>query len=170
MTPVKRRIFYSFHYAQDAWRAGQVRNMGVVEGNRPATDNDWESIKAGGDRAIKAWIDKQLYGRSCAVVLVGSYTANRKWINYEIKKAWNDSKGVVGIHIHGLQDWHGRTSSKGHNPFGYSYIRDKSISFFVKCYDPPGYDSKARYAWIEKYSARMIEDAINIRNQYGSYR
>lgn len=168
--PTKRRVFYSFHYAQDAWRASQVRNMGVVEGNRPATDNDWESIKDGGDRAIKAWIDKQLYGRSCVVVLVGSYTASRKWIKYEIKKAWNDSKGVVGIHIHGLQDRHGRTSPKGHNPFGYSYIRDKSISSLVRCYDPPGYDSRARYAWIEKHLARMIEVAIGIRNQYGSYR
>ena len=30
-----RRTFYSFHYKPDNWRAAQVRNMGVIEGNRP---------------------------------------------------------------------------------------------------------------------------------------
>ena len=40
-----RRAFYSFHYIPDNWRASQVRNMGVVDGNKPATDNDWETIK-----------------------------------------------------------------------------------------------------------------------------
>jgi hypothetical protein len=29
-------------------------------------------------------------GRSVAMVLVGKETAGRKWINYEIGKAWND--------------------------------------------------------------------------------
>ena len=30
-----------------------VRNIGTIEGNRPATDNDWETVKNGGDAAIK---------------------------------------------------------------------------------------------------------------------
>jgi len=37
----RRQVFYSFHYEADAWRAAQVRNMGVVEGNQPASDNEW---------------------------------------------------------------------------------------------------------------------------------
>ena len=28
------------------------------------------------------------------IVLIGESTANRKWINYEITKSWNDHKGV----------------------------------------------------------------------------
>lgn len=170
VSSMTRRVFYSFHYADDAWRASQVRNMGVVEGNRPATDNDWESVKAGGDRAIKAWIDRQLHRRSCAVVLVGSSTAGRKWINYEIDKAWRDGKGVVGIHIHGLQDQRGRTSPKGQNPFETFSIGGQAMSSIVECYDPPGRHSNARHDWISTYLARMIENAINIRNSYGAYR
>lgn len=170
MIPVKRRIFYSFHYAQDAWRASQVRNMGVVDGNRPATPNDWESIKAGKDPAIKAWIDRQMRGRSCAVVLVGSHTAGRKWINYEIEKAWNDGKGVVGVHIHGLQDQQNWTSPKGRNPFDTFSVGDKAMSSIVRCYDPPGRHSNERYDWIRTYLASMIEEAIDIRNSYGAHR
>ena len=89
---VKRNAFYSFHYAQDAWRATQVRNMGVVDGNRPASDNDWEQIKRGGEDAIKKWIANQLSGRSVTIVLIGRGTAGRKWINYELLKAGTAAK------------------------------------------------------------------------------
>jgi hypothetical protein len=108
-----RRAFYSFHYKPDNWRAATVRNIGVIEGNKPASDNDWESVTKGGDDAIKRWIASQMYGRSCTVVLVGADTANRKWINYEIVKSWDDSMGVVGIRIHGLKDSNQQTSTMG---------------------------------------------------------
>lgn len=42
-----RKCFYSFHYEPDNWRASQIREMGSLEGNRPATDNDWEEVKKG---------------------------------------------------------------------------------------------------------------------------
>ena len=84
-----RNAFYSFHYKPDNARASQIRNMGVVDGNKPAADNDWETITRGGDEAIERWIIDQLKGRSCAIVLIGQNTAGRKWINYEISTAWN---------------------------------------------------------------------------------
>jgi hypothetical protein len=68
---VPRKAFYSFHY-DDNWRAAQVRSMGVIEGNEPCSDNDWETVKGGGDPAIEKWIAEQLEGKTCAIVLVGS--------------------------------------------------------------------------------------------------
>ncbi len=35
-----RRVFYSFHYERDHCPASQVRNVDVIEGNRPVTDDD----------------------------------------------------------------------------------------------------------------------------------
>jgi hypothetical protein len=67
--------------------------MGVVEGQRLLSSNDWEDVKKGGDKAIKRWIDEQMKNKSCAVVLIGYGTAGRKWINYEIEKAWEDGGG-----------------------------------------------------------------------------
>jgi hypothetical protein len=96
----KRQVFYSFHYKPDCWRASQVRNIGAIEGNKPAPDNDWETITRSGDDAIKKWIKDQMKYRTCTVVLVGENTANRKWINYEIVESWNAGMGVVGIYIH----------------------------------------------------------------------
>ena len=159
-----RRIFYSFHYEPDSWRVSQVRNIGVVEGNSPATDNDWEKIKKTGDRAVKKWIDNQMKYKSCTVVLVGSNTANRYWINYEIIKSWNEGMGVVGIYIHGLKDSGGYTSVKGDNPFDHINFEDgQRLSTVVKCYDPQGKDSQEKYSWISQYLSDAVEEAISIR-------
>src|SRR5216684_3356912 len=113
-----KQCFYSFHFKPDYWRAGTVRSIGVIEGNQPASDNEWESIVSGADKdqKIQNWISSQMKGRACAIVLVGTNTANRKWINYEIVKAWNDGIGVVGIHIHGLKDCDELTCAQGTNP------------------------------------------------------
>jgi len=162
-----RRAFYSFHYKPDNWRASQVRNMGVVEGNKPASDNDWETIKKGGDTAIKKWIDGQLNGKSVAIVLIGEKTAGRKWIKYEIKKAWEDGKGVLGIYIHNLKDKDGNQVSKGRNPFDDFTIGDKRMSSIVKAYDPPFSTSTYVYDHIKENLADWIEKAIEIRGNYG---
>jgi hypothetical protein len=162
----KRRVFYSFHYKADAWRAAQVRNMGVVEGNEPASDNDWEQITRGGDAAIERWIDKQMEGRSCVVVLIGSETARRKWIKYEIKKGWNDGKGVVGIFIHNLKDRDGQQTRKGKNPFDDFTLNGQRLSTIVKAYDPPYSASEQVYTYIKQNLAGWIEEAIQIRGRH----
>ncbi|MDP1743108.1 TIR domain-containing protein [Polaromonas sp.] len=161
-----RNCFYSFHYVPDCVRASQVRQIGSIEGNKPARDNDWETVVGGGDAAIHKWIDEQMKGCSCTIVLVGAETANRKWINEEIAKSWNKGMGVVGIRIHGLKNFDQQTSTKGDNPFDYVHYGTNSekLSSIVKCYDPAGVDSKARYAWIETHLANAVEEAIKIRN------
>jgi hypothetical protein len=163
-----RRVFYSFHYRPDNWRASMVRNIGFVEGNQPVSDNDWETVTRGGDAAIKRWIDGQLSGRSCAVVLIGADTARRKWIDYEIESSWNDGKGVAGIYVHNLKDRAGYVSSKGANPFAhFTMKRDKAaLSSIVQTYDPVGSDSKEIYAWISKYLSAIVEEAVKIRENY----
>lgn len=164
---VARRAFYSFHYKPDCTRASQVRNMGVVEGNQPASDNSWESITKGGDSKIQEWIDDQMSGRSCVVVLIGSGTAGRKWINYEIKKGWQDGKGLVGIYIHNLKDLSTqKQSTKGGNPFASLTLNGTSLSSIVKAYDPPYSDSKDVYGHIKDNLSKWIEEAITIRGRY----
>lgn len=161
-----RKVFFSFHYKPDCQRAAQVRNMGTVEGNAPVSDNDWERVTAGGDAAIKRWIAGQLDGKSCAVVLIGSQTAGRKWINHEIIEAWKARKGVVGIYIHKLKNLAGQQATQGANPFHKLDFGDKKFSSIVKAYDPSGATSQDAYAWIKKHLANAVEEAIQIRSQY----
>ena len=160
-----RRCFFSFHYEPDVFRVSQIREIGAIEGNRPATDNDWEKVTSGKERAIKKWIAEQMRGRSCTIVLVGSNTANRKWINYEIAKSWDDGMGVVGIYIHGLENSEGLVATGGDDPFFYINYGNtgKKLSSIVKCYKPQGTTSNSRYEWIAKHLANAVEEAIEIQ-------
>jgi len=162
-----RRVFYSFHYVPDNWRASQVRNIGAIEGNQPAKDNDWETVTKGGDKAIEKWIADQMNGRSCVVVLIGAATANRKWINHEIVKGWDAGKGVLGIHIHNLKNSEGKTSAKGANPFdNINYgLTGKKLSTIVRAYEPSGTTSSEVYDHIKNNLEKWIEAAIDIRSK-----
>ncbi|MDF9346420.1 TIR domain-containing protein [Escherichia coli] len=68
---------------------------------------------------MKEWISEQMEGRICTVILAGTNTADRKWINHEIVESWNRGMGVVAIHIHGLKNKDGEQSAKGKNPLSY---------------------------------------------------
>jgi hypothetical protein len=162
----KRQVFFSFHFDNDAWRAGQVRNMGMVDGNNPVSSNEWEEIKRKGDDNIKNWIDENLKYRSCTVVLVGSKTASRKWVRYEIQRSWELGKGVVGICIHNLKDEYGKQAIKGPNPFSAFNIDNTAFDRIVRLYDPPFYISTDVYNDIQKNIVGLVEEAIAIRIRY----
>lgn len=161
-----RKVFTSFHYVPDNWRANQIRNMGKLEGNSIATTNKWEEVTKGGNKAIQEWIDDNVYGKSCIVVFVGENTAGRKWIKYEIEKAWNDGKGLLGIYVHNLKDSNGNQADKGDNPFDDFSVGDKTLSSIVKCYNPPFSTSTNVYDHIKENLEDWIEKAIEIRNNY----
>ena len=161
-----RRVFYSFHYENDNWRAAMVRNIGKIEGNKPASDNDWEEVKKGGDKAIEKWIDGQLENRTCAIILAGSRTANRKWINYEICQAWKRGMGVLVIYIHKLKNSNGEQDSQGKNPFDYiAFDNGTLLSSVAKAYNPPYNNSQNVYNYISENIESWIETAITIRKQ-----
>lgn len=120
----KRQVFFSFHYSRDAWRASMVRNMGKVDESSTFSDNDWEEVRYKSDTRIKEWIDNQLAMRSCLVVLVGKETSERKWVKYEIEKAMELHKGIVGIRINKLKDSSGEQDSEGSNPFYNIFTND----------------------------------------------
>lgn len=161
-----RKVFYSFHYKPDHWRVSQVRNMGVVEGQPLLSDHDWEEVEKGGDAAIENWIDEQMKGKSCVVVLIGKETANRKWVKKEIKKAWDAKKGVLGIYIHNLKDKDGNQSTQGSNPFENVSVDGKKLSETVKTYNPPYSVSTNVYDHIKSSIDGWVEKAIEIRNNY----
>lgn len=157
----KRQVFYSFHFDNDVMRVQQIRNIGAIEDNKPVSSNDWEEVKKKGDAGIKKWINDNMDYRSCVVVLIGEQTANRPWVKYEIEKAWNDGKGLLGIHIHNLKCPRNGTCSKGPNPFDQFNLKDgRKLSSIVKCYNP---DSTDAYNNIKNNIESWIEDAIAAR-------
>lgn len=161
-----RKVFTSFHYIPDNWRASQIRSMGKIEGNSIVSSNKWEEVTSGGNAAIEEWINDNMHGKSCVIVFVGENTAGRKWIDYEIKKAWNDKRGLFGIYVHNLKNSAGYKANKGNNPFEHFTVGEKKLSSIVKCYNPPYSSSKSVYDYIKINIEDWMEEAIEIRNNY----
>lgn len=153
----KRQIFYSFHFANDVMRVQQVRQMGVVEGNEPVTPNKWEELKKG-KNGVEDWIDANMKGKSCVVVLIGEETSSRPWVQYEIKKAWADGKALLGIYIHNLNCPNNGTCSQGVNPFDQiTFKRDGAVVGKPRVYNPKAGDA---YGDIKENLSKWVEAAI----------
>jgi hypothetical protein len=97
-----RRVFFSFHYGRDIWRANQVRNSWVTQDREAAGFFDaslWEKAKTKGQDAIERLIDGALQNTSVTVVLIGSQTAGRRYIAYEIQQSFARGNGMLGVYM-----------------------------------------------------------------------
>ena len=151
-------VFYSFHFGSDVMRVQQIRNIGSIEGNAPTTPNEWETLKRTGKKAVENWIDKNMKYKRCIVVLIGSETAGRPWVEHEIIKAWNDGKAMIGVHIHNIKCPRTGTSRKGKNPFDSITFKDgRKLSTVIPCYDP---NSTNAYGDISENISSWIDRAI----------
>ncbi len=111
-----RKVFFSFQFSEDNWRANIVRNSWVTQDRKGAGFFDsaaWEEVKKKTDAEIKKWIDGQLSGCSVTVVLVGKKTCDSKWIKYEIERSIALGKGLLEIDISKIKNKAGNTSIKG---------------------------------------------------------
>jgi hypothetical protein len=161
-----RKVFHSFYYKPDVHRVSQVRQMGVIEGQKMLPSNEWESLEKAGNAAVEKWIEEQMKGKSCVVVLAGSETAGRKWVSHEIIEGWGKGKGVLVVYIHRLKNLKNEQSSKGANPVAGMTLDGKEFASIVKAYDPPYLDSKDAYSYIKNNFETWIEDAIAMREKY----
>jgi hypothetical protein len=160
-----RKIFFSFHYERDSWRAGQVRNCNVVSSEDEYGFIDaaeWESIKKNGDTAIQRWIDDQLKNTSVTVVLIGAETADREWVQHELVKSWNRDNGIIGIRIHNIKDQDQKTDTPGRNPLDNFKLPDGTLlSSICKTYD-----------WVidngRNNLGKWADEAADIRAEYGT--
>lgn len=144
-----RRVFFSFHYERDVWRANVVRKIWVTKPDREAAGfidaAEFEEIQRQGDLAVKRWINSQLKGTSVTAVLIGAETYRRRWVRYEIIKSFDKGNGLLGIYIHKIKDKDEKTDFKGENPFEY-------VGVYI------GRDGKAEYCELRNGEWVRFED------------
>lgn len=151
-----RRVFFSFHYQNDIWRVNQIRNAHIVDGTAAAGFQDasmWEETKRKGDDAVRALINRGLEGTTVTAVLIGSHTADRKYVKYEIDRSIERGNGLLGIYIHNIKDMRGLTSRQGRNPFDDLTWMSNSqkLSLTYRTYD-----------WIYDYGYQHLGDWVEI--------
>lgn len=117
-----RRVFFSFHYENDVWRANQIRNSWVTKPDRESAGfydaAELEAVKKQGEAAVRRWIDRQLEGTSVTIVCIGSETCNREMVRYEIEQSLKRGNGIIGVYVHNLKDQEGNTCQQGDLNFG----------------------------------------------------
>jgi len=154
-----RKIFFSFHYENDNWRAAQVRNSWVTKVNKTEAGYidkaAWEKLKRKGQAAIKKWIETNMKGTSVTTVLIGAETASRPWVQYEIKESFKKGKGMLGIYVNNLKDSKGNYCKKGQNPFKQFYIEKNGKKiYFSELYPTYNWVNDRGYQnfgyWVEK--------------------
>lgn len=113
-----RRVYFAFHYQNDISRVNVVRNSGALRGVDGSGFYDhslWEKAKKTGEESIKRMINDGLKGTSVTVFLLGSETAGRRWVRYELEKSYEKGNGLLAVRIHGIKDFRGFTSLMGAN-------------------------------------------------------
>lgn len=133
-----RCTFFSFCYddVRD-FRANVVRNSYVTKyGKDTFIDGSiWEKNNIKSSVKIKELIDNSgIKNTSVTAVLIGDHTADRRWINYEIFKSFEQGNGILGIRINRIKDKSGHITCKGLNPLDRLalHVSDdgKTISFY----------------------------------------
>lgn len=160
---MSRHVFYSLHYELDRSRAELVRNLPGLVPNLEAKPAEWATIKRTGEFAFKRWLEQQLRGRSCSVVLIGAQTATRPAVLHEIKRSWELRLGLLGVHIHALRDSKSAQSQKGESPFATADSGLGEHASLVQVYDPPESDSKLAYRFIADNLGKWVERAVAAR-------
>lgn len=134
-----RKVFYSFHYKRDSQRAAQIRNShAIADGDEYGVIDgvEWEKVEREGEEAIKRWINEQLKYTSVTAVLIGAETAERDWVDYEIRRSWDRGNSLVGVRIHNVKNLEGKTDVPGPNPLDNIYLADNTpLSSVCKTYD-----------------------------------
>jgi hypothetical protein len=159
-----RKVFFSFHYQRDIWRACNVRNSGIVEGQAAAGFSDasiWEEAKKKGDSTIKKMIDDALVGTSVTAVLIGAETAYRKYVNYEIEKSVERGNGILGIRIHNIKDQNEKTDPPGNVPM---MLLDGGYSIYTWDRDKFGDWVEDAYKQVQEKKAREAQ-----RKSFGTW-
>jgi hypothetical protein len=158
-----RKVFYSFNYEKDGWRAGQVYGGRLTESDIDVVGfvgvEAWEGIKRQGEEAVNYWIEENLNETSVTAILIGAETATKQWVLDTIQQSYLKRNGLLGIYIHNLRDSTGNTSIKGQNPFEKLYIEENGqkipLSQLYPTYDwiiDDGYNNLG--VWVEEAAKR----------------
>jgi hypothetical protein len=132
-TPIEEvRVFVSYSHDSDDHRRAVLAFA--------------QNLRAGGVRTV--------------VVHIGAETATRRWVRFEITKAWNEKRGIVGVRVHGLADGNQKSDHPGPNPFSeIGFQSGGTVADYVPVYDPVGLTSQEIYGNIRLNLVNWVASA-----------
>jgi hypothetical protein len=152
---MKRKIYFSFHYDNDLFRANVVRNKDMT--SRDDIYGYFDSVPIEkvkkDDKEIKMWIQDQLKNTSVTAVLKGRFTYQRPYVQYEIIQSIIKGNGLLNVEIHNIKDMQKSTIDIiGFNPFDYFFyrIKNEDVNIWVRRYNEINWPSSPTFT-LKKY-------------------
>lgn len=157
------RVFFSFDFPDDLWRASVVRNRWVMDPGLHAwgfwgkefTDTPLSPA------ALEAFVDERVSGAHVTAVLIGTRTAYCEHVAYAIRRSVDLGRGLLAIHIDKCKDRFGTTSARGPSPFDPIVIDREGellqLASIVPTYDWIDDDGFTHlHRWVEEAMARPV--------------
>jgi hypothetical protein len=96
----KRKIFVSYHHVNDVGYYNEFSRFfsdtyDVIQDN--SVDRDIDSTNS--DYVIRCIRENYITGTSCTIVLCGSQTPWRKFVDWEIKATLDKEHGLIGVNL-----------------------------------------------------------------------
>lgn len=112
--------FFSFHFSHDFDRINKVLDIWSGYENMSATPfistPQLMEMMEKGLAGIFDWVNEELAKADVVIVLIGSQTAKRYFIQYEIQQAILQKKPIYGINIHQIPNKLGEVEQEGNCP------------------------------------------------------
>lgn len=118
---IRRKVYFAFDF-DDLMRVNNVRQVGKV-GPRVARSRGffdrsiWESRSIKNIDNLKKLMRGAIQYSSAICVLIGTHTWHSRWVRYEIARAVIDDKGLLAVHVNGINHHERKEPDKfGVNP------------------------------------------------------
>src|SRR5262245_1164863 len=115
-----RRVYFAFDF-DDLARVEAVRQSGKV-GLRETIQRGfydravWESRAAKNEAGLLALMREAVRNSATVCVLSGANSWRSRWVKYEIARAVIEERGLLAIHVNGIESAHGAAEPAGLNP------------------------------------------------------
>ena len=123
--PVRRKVFFSFHYQEDIRRSCIVRKSYMFRpGSKPPSASFydgslWEKSRREGDDSLKRLIRQGMAETSVTCVLAGTDTWWRPWVRFEIAHSLLRGNGLFTCYIHNVPDPQLGVADPGYDPLSF---------------------------------------------------
>lgn len=103
----KHNVFIS-HHGKDDDKVQSLKRRLIDNGyfirNYSVDSTKHKDGRRPSDEVIQRYLRRQITWAGTFICLIGKETHSRKWVNYEIRKAYLQGKKIVGIYSHGYKD------------------------------------------------------------------
>jgi hypothetical protein len=125
---LKRKVYFAFDF-DDLMRTNNVRQAWKIHHPHSAEKRSffdrsiWESRNIKDEKTLKALMQGAIKYSSAICVLVGTDTWRSRWVKYEISRAVVDERGLLAVHINGLN----HIERRAPDPLGYNPLNVMGI-------------------------------------------